>query len=117
MLDALHTWSQFPECLSAIQTVHLVETSQMMRELQKEKIAKSKSDNLSQVSVSWHDSIEEILEQEVDGETFTILIAHEFFDALPVYLLEVGATLACCFLTFSHFPRSRNARTDGTMSL
>ena len=68
MLDALHTWSQFPECLSAIQTVHLVETSQMMRELQKEKITKSKSEKLSQVSVSWHDSIEEILEQEVDEE-------------------------------------------------
>ena len=76
--------------------MHLVETSQMMRELQKDKIAKSKSNKLSHVSLTWHDSIEEILEQEVDGETFTILIAHEFFDALPVYLLEVGAILACC---------------------
>lgn len=39
----------------------------------------------------WHDMIEDIHE---DGDLYTMLIAHEFFDALPFHLLEVS-TLQC----------------------
>jgi NADH dehydrogenase [ubiquinone] 1 alpha subcomplex assembly factor 7 len=42
----------------------------------------------------WHDSIDDV--PRVSG-LFTLLFAHEFFDALPVHLLEV-TYVAVCFL-------------------
>jgi SAM-dependent MidA family methyltransferase len=35
----------------------------------------------------WHDAIEEIKHEE---DVFTMLVAHEFFDALPVNVIEVS---------------------------
>lgn len=40
-----------------------------------------------------HSSLEEIPR---DVETFTMLVAHEFFDALPFHLLQVDALIAEC---------------------
>jgi NADH dehydrogenase [ubiquinone] 1 alpha subcomplex assembly factor 7 len=37
----------------------------------------------------WHDSIDDIPQ---DSDEYTMLLAHEFFDALPIHLLEVPYT-------------------------
>ena len=37
-------------------------------------------------SLTWHDSIEQI---PYDAGMFTLLLAHEFFDALPFHLIQV----------------------------
>lgn len=40
--------------------------------------------------IQWRDSLEDVVESsQVDEELFTVLVAHELFDALPVYLIEV----------------------------
>ncbi|KAL1664203.1 S-adenosyl-L-methionine-dependent methyltransferase [Schizophyllum commune] len=62
-------------------SVHLVETSQPMRKLQKSKLSAFKHD------VHWYDSIDDI-PQDVDGKTFTMVLAHEFFDALPIDIYQ-----------------------------
>lgn len=36
--------------------------------------------------LEWHDSIDEI---PPDSKKFTMIIAHEFFDALPFHLIRV----------------------------
>ena len=97
MDDALRTWAQFKDCIGAITSLHLVETSPFMREMQKDKLGRYTrmgSTKEHDFSVTWHDSVEEILEQEVDADTYTMLIAHEFFDALPVHLIEVCASFS-----------------------
>ena len=38
-------------------------------------------------SLSWHDSIDQI---SPDPQKFTLVLAHEFFDALPFHLLQVS---------------------------
>ena len=63
-------------------SVHLVETSQPMRKLQKSKLSAIKHD------VQWYDSIDDV-PQDVDGKTFTMVLAHEFFDALPIDIYQV----------------------------
>ncbi|KAL1729039.1 S-adenosyl-L-methionine-dependent methyltransferase [Schizophyllum commune] len=62
-------------------SVHLVETSQPMRNLQKFKLSAFKHD------VQWYDSIDDV-PQDVDGKTFTMVLAHEFFDALPIDIYQ-----------------------------
>lgn len=61
--------------------VHLVETSPAMRALQNEKLDQNRD-----WSLSWHDSIDEIPETSTE---YTMIVAHEFFDALPINVLEV----------------------------
>lgn len=40
----------------------------------------------SDVKLEWYDSVENIPRNE---DVFTILVAHEFFDALPFHLIRV----------------------------
>ena len=58
-----------------------METSAHMRSLQEEKL-KSRQN----IRLHWHNSIVEI---KPSSEAFTFLVAHEFFDALPVYVIRV----------------------------
>jgi NADH dehydrogenase [ubiquinone] 1 alpha subcomplex assembly factor 7 len=53
-----------------------------MRSLQQQKLG-SRQD----IRLHWHNSIAEI---EPSAEAFTFLVAHEFFDALPVYVIRVS---------------------------
>ena len=65
-------------------TVHLVENSAGLRDVQARTLdAHSKS-------ITWHDSLDSI---PLDDEAYTMLIAHEFFDALPFHLLEVCSVM------------------------
>ena len=68
-----------------MQEIHLVETSENMKALQRSKLEPFASP--SGRVLQWHDSLDDI---PGDKDKFTVVIAHEFFDALPLYLLEVG---------------------------
>jgi len=55
-----------------------------MRSIQSEKLMPlSQKDGWQ---LFWHDSIDDIPQ---DAGEYTMLLAHEFFDALPIHLLEV----------------------------
>jgi len=56
-----------------------------MRNLQESKLRKASQDG--NFEIVWHDAIEEIEHEE---DVFTMLVAHEFFDALPVNVIEVS---------------------------
>jgi NADH dehydrogenase [ubiquinone] 1 alpha subcomplex assembly factor 7 len=60
--------------------VHLVETSPAMRALQQAKLERSN------IEIHWHNSINEIA---FSPSEYTMLVAHEFFDALPIHILQV----------------------------
>ena len=60
--------------------VHLVETSLAMRALQQAKLERSN------IEIHWHNSIDEIT---FSPSEYTMLVAHEFFDALPIHILQV----------------------------
>lgn len=60
--------------------VHLVETSPAMRALQQAKLERSN------IELHWHNSINEIT---FSPSEYTMLVAHEFFDALPIHILQV----------------------------
>ncbi|PPQ69180.1 hypothetical protein CVT24_000028 [Panaeolus cyanescens] len=65
--------------------VHLVETSPSMRALQDAKLQKSER---KKVQFHWHNSISEI---PTETNEYTMLVAHEFFDALPIHVLQKTA--------------------------
>ena len=54
-----------------------------MRALQQ---AKLNSDKRHNVEIHWHHSINEI---SSSSSEYTMLVAHEFFDALPIHILQV----------------------------
>lgn len=88
MADMIRVLSQFPACRNGLLRVHLVETSPHMRDLQRSTLL-GNADAKPQWDVTWHDSLEEIT-QVVDGPgVYTMLVAHEFFDALPINILQV----------------------------
>ncbi|ALG70834.1 ATP synthase subunit beta [Azospirillum thiophilum] len=72
MADALRAAAVLP-LFRDNATVHLVETSPAMRERQRQTLQPILGD-----AIQWHDRLEDVL----DGPT--ILIANEFFDALPI---------------------------------
>ena len=71
MADALRAARILPEFRQALQ-VHLVETSPVLRERQRAMLADSGA------AVTWHGAIEELPEGPL------LVVANEFFDALPV---------------------------------
>lgn len=96
MSDALRTWFQFPECRSAIKSIHLVETSSHLKKVQVEKLSVSSMNNIETRNLlHWHESLDDIPTSTSTPNTFTMVIAHEFFDALPVHIIEVRHV--CCF--------------------
>jgi SAM-dependent MidA family methyltransferase len=61
-----------------------VESSPALRVVQEKKL--QAWGGKSSLELHWHDSIEDI--PTTDG-VYTMLVAHEFFDALPFHLIEV----------------------------
>ncbi|KIJ66938.1 hypothetical protein HYDPIDRAFT_85910 [Hydnomerulius pinastri MD-312] len=86
MDDMLRVIRQLPVARQQLKSVHLVETSNAMRALQSEKLGGAKQ--AGGFDLTWHDSIDDVPHRE---DTYTMLVAHEFFDALPVHLLEKTA--------------------------
>lgn len=77
--------SQFPASKSAVKEIHLVETSRTLRLLQEKRLDPVAKRN--GWTLCWHDSIDDVPR---DDTHYTMLVAHEFFDALPFHLIEVS---------------------------
>lgn len=73
MMDALRSLKVAPQCLEALE-VHLVETSPRLRGLQKELLLMHAPD----VKVHWHEDFRDVPKAPL------VVVANEFFDALPV---------------------------------
>ncbi|KAA1467716.1 DUF185-domain-containing protein [Dentipellis sp. KUC8613] len=83
MDDILRTLSQLPASRQVSKEVHLVETSASLRAIQEQRLRPwSEKHN---IQVYWHTSLNDIPEKE---GSYTMLVAHEFFDALPIHLIE-----------------------------
>ena len=76
--------SQLTSRDNPLKHVHLIESSRAMRSVQELKLQSS----VQKVgcAVSWHDTLEEL---QPSPDMFTMLIAHEFFDALPIHIIQV----------------------------
>ena len=79
-----------------IRDVHLVETSSAMRDLQKAKLQPQA--NQLGCKLHWHDAIDDI----PPSKGFSMILAHEFFDALPFHLLQVRFHVVIILSTFTH---------------
>jgi NADH dehydrogenase [ubiquinone] 1 alpha subcomplex assembly factor 7 len=75
MADALRAAQIRPEFLSAA-SVHLIETSPALRTLQQQRLENASTD------IAWHDDLAQVPAGPI------ILIANEFFDALPIHQFE-----------------------------
>lgn len=83
MDDILRVLKQLPAARGKLKSIHLVESSATMRALQEGKLRKASQEG--NFEIMWHDAIEEIEHEE---DMFTMLVAHEFFDVLPVNVIE-----------------------------
>ncbi|KAJ7168624.1 S-adenosyl-L-methionine-dependent methyltransferase [Mycena filopes] len=81
MADVLRVLAQFAP--KQLKSVHLVETSATLRALQEARLQPSADEH--GCVLEWHDSIEQIAKTE---DEYTMVLAHEFFDALPVHSIQ-----------------------------
>lgn len=72
MADALRVIQKIAPTLLEQATIHMVETSPKLKEIQKETLAKY------DIKVSWHKSFEDV------PSGFLLLVANELFDAIPL---------------------------------
>ena len=79
--------------IQSLKKVTLIEASDALKEVQKEKL-KSFMDT---IEFHWENRFEKYT--DITGDIPVLIIAHEFFDALPVYHFEVG-DLDICFFVF-----------------
>ncbi|KAF8646184.1 hypothetical protein AX16_007328 [Volvariella volvacea WC 439] len=84
MEDILRAFSQLSATKGQLKRVHLIETSQTLREVQRTKLGPIAT-NLG-FELDWHDHMDEI---PSSPDLYTLLVAHEFFDALPFHLLQL----------------------------
>lgn len=87
----LQTLLQLPHTRNVKKTVHLIETSSSLREVQAKKLDPWL--NALGASIQWHNSIDDI---SINNQAYTMFIAHEFFDALPFHLIEVIRSVPPC---------------------
>jgi SAM-dependent MidA family methyltransferase len=73
MSDALRVVSRLAPELFATATIHMVETSERLRDVQRQTLVRIKD------RITWHKAFEEI----PDG--FTLMVANELFDAIPIH--------------------------------
>ncbi|KAJ1922267.1 hypothetical protein H4219_000129 [Mycoemilia scoparia] len=95
MSDMLRISKRFPKFHQAISEVHLVEASPELRNIQAHKLGCEVDESVGQSSTSiksnsklydfpvlWHHSIYQV---DIASDTMPLVMAHEFFDALPIY--------------------------------
>ncbi|KAF8623719.1 hypothetical protein AX17_007416 [Amanita inopinata Kibby_2008] len=83
MDDVLRVMSQLKSLRSPLKHLHLIESSSAMRSIQ-EITLRPAVEKLG-CDISWHNTLEEL---GPSPDIFTMLIAHEFFDALPIHILQ-----------------------------
>ncbi|KAJ2833559.1 hypothetical protein FBU31_001887 [Coemansia sp. 'formosensis'] len=108
MDDIMRASKRFQSFYASICGIHFVEKSPELRKLQHDKLGcdwnvtatvgdkndtgktllSSASQRHGGVEVGWHDVLEQV---SVDGDCVPLVMAHEFFDALPIYKFEKGA--------------------------
>ncbi|KAJ3160231.1 hypothetical protein HDU86_001067 [Geranomyces michiganensis] len=92
MADMLSALSSFPRVTKTIRGVHMVDASPHLRQVQAKKLEPSAmvSEDTTTVTrqdgleVHWHESLDTVPEG-----ICTMFIAHEFFDAMPVYKFQL----------------------------
>ncbi|GAA5992727.1 hypothetical protein JCM10908_006900 [Rhodotorula pacifica] len=83
LADILRTFRALPEhSRPPITSIHLVEASQQLRGVQKLKLDAT---GFGDTRTEWYSDIKEVPTSE---DEFTIFVAHEFFDALPIHVFE-----------------------------
>ncbi|KAJ9474825.1 Protoporphyrinogen oxidase [Pseudozyma hubeiensis] len=99
LADMLRTFATFKPFMATLKRIHLVETSDGLMELQlnaikealavagKKVVSAEEEVGADGVVVEWFPGVDMV---PVLPEEFTILTAHEFFDALPTHIFEKG---------------------------
>lgn len=98
LADMIRTFSRFNSFFHTLKEIHLVETSPGMMEMQhdaidealkgagKKLVAADKTDlQEDEVRVEWFPLIDSV---PIQSDTWSMVIAHEFFDALPTHIFE-----------------------------
>lgn len=98
LVDMLRTFATFKPFMATLKRIQLVETSDGLMELQLSAIkealavagktvisAEEEAEVSDGVVVEWYPSVDMV---PIVPEEFTILTAHEFFDALPTHIFE-----------------------------
>jgi SAM-dependent MidA family methyltransferase len=89
MKDIIQTASSFPKFKESICSVHLVELSETMRQIQKNKLDNPSSSSKNNIPIYWHSYIQDV---PVEPDIPILFIAQEFLDAFPVHqLVKVGS--------------------------
>ncbi|GAA6001285.1 class I SAM-dependent methyltransferase [Rhodotorula paludigena] len=83
LADILRTFKALPShSRPPISSIHLIEQSDQLKAVQKARLAEA---GFGETPVEWYADVKAVPESA--GE-FTILVAHEFFDALPIHVFE-----------------------------
>lgn len=83
LADICRTFKALPSQSSPpVTSIHLVESSAALREVQRQKLVAT---GFGDVQTNWWKSVDEIPSA---ANEFTMVIAHEFFDALPINVFE-----------------------------
>ncbi|WWD18208.1 hypothetical protein CI109_102658 [Kwoniella shandongensis] len=83
MDDILRTLFNFPGIAASIRSVHLVENSEAMRGIQSDRLSSRVEGK--DIDLNWYTGVNEIPESP---DEFTLFVAHEFFDAMPINVFE-----------------------------
>lgn len=100
LCDMLRTFANFPKLFSSLRTLQMVEASPMLL-MEQEKALSSTLERYGKKLVSAEKPVEQLAPNEIRAEWFpsyhnvpvdptywTLVTAHEFFDALPVHIFE-----------------------------
>ncbi|GAA6050042.1 hypothetical protein JCM3770_001929 [Rhodotorula araucariae] len=83
LADILRTFRALPpHSRPPVSSIHLVEQSDQLKAVQKARLVET---GFADTPVEWHADVKGVPDA---SDEFTILIAHEFFDALPIHIFE-----------------------------
>ncbi|KAG9285437.1 hypothetical protein G9A89_010912 [Geosiphon pyriformis] len=93
MEDMLRALRNFGDCFHAIRSIHLIEASRELCDIQRRKLCDDLQDSQDKNSTKfarnkdglefyWHEVFDDV------PDICSMVIAHEFFDAIPIYVFE-----------------------------